>query len=216
MGSQRFENGLLPRCVVVGLGPHACKVGFALGKKLGLIDNGLHIGNGELGLALLLLLEDKVVVAAHELEADQLGEVGLASGQFPDAIEGIVVVVEGEVAAGVGQQGLHGGPLKEIDFDRDDAGKEGLKVVGGHFFEGVETGKGKAYLGAVLNQASQVGHEAGFELAPVDQFFNFLEFVEGDDQPFALGEGVGGAAQKAIEGAIGAGFHLRIAGRGNG
>jgi hypothetical protein len=39
---------------------------------------------------------------------------------------------------------LHRGLLKEIDFDGDDAGKEGLKVVGGHFFEGVETGEGKA------------------------------------------------------------------------
>ena len=66
-------------------------------------------------------------------------------------------------------------------MDGDDAGEEGGEVVGGHFFEGVESGEGEGEVGSELDEAAQVVDKFGVDDAVFDEGFEGFKFVEEDD-----------------------------------
>ena len=59
--------------------------------------------------------------------------------------------------------------------------KKGGEVVGGHFFEGVESGEGEGEVGGELDESAQVVDEFGVDGAVFDEGFEGFKFVEDDD-----------------------------------
>jgi hypothetical protein len=65
----------------------------------------------------------------------------LAAAELDDAIDRVLVVVEGEVVGGVGDELVGGCWAEGADGDAGDAAEEGVPVVFGHFLQGVESGE---------------------------------------------------------------------------
>ena len=74
-----------------GLVPNACEVVATFGEEVGLMDDDGEIFWGEDGTSLSAFFKYLMVVMAYELEADELGEVGLACGKSVDFVEGLLV-----------------------------------------------------------------------------------------------------------------------------
>jgi hypothetical protein len=61
--------------------------------------------------------------------------------------------------------------------DGDDAGEEGLEVIGSHLFQGVQTCEGEGDFGTHLHQPPQIAHKVFRDFLSLYQFLDFLEFV---------------------------------------
>lgn len=179
--SDRVEDFLLPRGRLGGLLPDSGEVVASVVVEVGAFGDGGEVVDRELVGSVASLLEDLGIVAAHELEAEELDEVGLSGGEVEDFVVEIGGVVEGEIVGGVGKELAGGSSIEEAQTDRDDAGEEGVEVVFGHFFEGVEPGEGKGDFGTHLDESAQVAEKVGAEFFGCDQVFEFFKFVEGDD-----------------------------------
>lgn len=176
---------MLIGCTFGGLLPDSVEVVNARGEEVFACTDGMDIIDREGTIAGFALLEDVIVKASHQQEADELGEVGLSVGEIVDAIEGGGFVFEEEFGVGAGEELLGGFAAQEGDGDGDEAGIEGLEVVGIHFLEGMESGEGEGEFIACLRHAPQGAEEFWAEFACIDQFFDFLKFIEGNDQSFA-------------------------------
>lgn len=200
--SDRFEDVLLSGGRLGGLLPDSGEVVASVVVEVGAFGDGGEVVDRELVGSVASLLEDLGVVAADELEAEELDEVGLSGGEVEDFVVEIGGVVEGEVVGGVGKELAGGSSIEEAQTDWDDAGEEGAEVVFGHFFEGVESGEGKGNFGTHLDESAQVAEKVGTEFFGCDQVFEFFKFVEGDDQSFGV-RGLDEGLQVAAEGGIG-------------
>ena len=114
------------------------------------------------------------------MEADQLGEVRLSVGEVVDVVKGGGFVFEEEFGIGVGEDLVGCLTGEEGDGDGNETGIEGLEVVGIHFLEGMKSCKSKGEFAAHLHHATQEAKKVFAEVTRIDQFFDFLEFVNGN------------------------------------
>ncbi len=197
------KDGVLGGAMLfVGLGPDAAEVGVALAEEGGAVDDGLDVGEGEAGLDFLVGFEALVVVAADEVVADELDEVGLAAGEVVDCGDGVGGVVDREVVVGVGDEALGGFFAEEADGDGGDVTEERAPVVVGHFLEAMESREGEDEPGVGVDEGAEVGEEVGAETVFSDVLFEEFKFVEGDDVAGLASVGVE-CFEEAIEGGVG-------------
>jgi len=109
-----------------------------------------------------------IVQHSHKLEADQLGEVGLSVGEVVDVVKGGGFVFEEEFGIGVGEDLVGCLTGEEGNGDGNEAGIEGLEVVGVHFLEGVQSCKGKGEFAAHLHHATQEAEKVFAEFTCID------------------------------------------------
>ncbi len=87
-----------------GLVPEGTEVGVAVAVKVGVGDDRFDILQGKSRFDFATFFKADAVEAGDEALAEELYEVGLAAAELDDAIDRILVVVEGEVVGGVGDE----------------------------------------------------------------------------------------------------------------